>query len=132
MVQDWEKTLYDSARPNCSNVFLMPKRRLEDDLIAAYHDLHGEKILPCLHLAGKSGVRAHCWKLEPAEMRYKTLAQMVVHWNSRFPEDVLRKNRSPRVFKARVLCLAGARSQGSGQTHTGHTWWPGAEEFINY
>lgn len=48
-------------------------------------------------------MRAHCWKLEPVEMRHQTLAQMV-HWNSHFPKDVLRENRSPRVPKPE-LCV---------------------------
>lgn len=102
MVQDWEKTLYDSVRPNCSSLFLMPKGRLEDDLIAEYHHLHGEKILSCLNLAGKSRVQAHCWKLQPAEMRHKTLAQMVVQWNSHFPKDLPREKRSPPSFQTQI------------------------------
>lgn len=71
MVQDWEKMLYDFIRPNNFMLLLMPKGRLRDDLIAAYYNLHGEKILSFLNLAGKSRERAHHWKLETVEMRHK-------------------------------------------------------------
>lgn len=97
MVQDWEKSVYDFVRPNNFNLFLMPKGRPRDGLIAAYYHLHGEEILSLLRLAGKIRTQAHCWKLQPAEMRHET-ARMVVHWNNRFPKDVLREDKSLQVF----------------------------------
>lgn len=104
MVQDWKKTLYDSVRPNCSSLFLMLKGRLEDDLIAAYHHLHGEKVLSCLNSAGKSRVQAHCLKLEPAETRHKTLAHMMVHWNSHF-QRMCSGRTDPFEFSNPELCV---------------------------
>lgn len=112
MVQDWEKILYDFARPNNFSPFLMPKGKLRDYLVAACYHLHGEKIPSSLNLAGKSEVRAHCWKLEPVEMRHKILAQMVVHWNNYFPKDVLRENKSLQVFKPRVSVSGWPRVTG--------------------
>lgn len=126
MVRDWEKIFYGFARPNNLNLFLMPKGRLRDDLIAAYYHLHGEKILPFLNLAGKSRIRAHRWKLEPVEMRHKILARMVVHWNNCFPKDVLRENKSLQVSNPEYLYLAGPGLLGSVQMCTGQSWWPEA------
>lgn len=106
MVQDWEKILYDFVRPNNFNLFLMPKGRLRSYLIAAYYHLHGEKIPSFLLLAGKNSVQAQRWKLEPVEMRHKTLARMVVHWNDDFPKDVLRENKSLQVIKLTLSAWA--------------------------
>jgi len=122
MVQHWEKILYDFVRPNNFNLFLKPKGRLRDDLIAAYYHLHGEKILSFLDLAGKSSIQAHCWKLESAEMRHKTLAWMVVHWNNHFPKDVLMENKPPQAFTPSVS------SSGRPRVIEHHTdvHWPGS------
>lgn len=97
MVQDWEKTFYDSVRPNCSSLFLTPKARLQCTII-----FMGRKY--CLVWAGKSRVQAHCWKLEPAGMRHKALAQKVVHWNSHF-QRMCSGRTEPSEFSNPELCV---------------------------
>lgn len=126
MVRDWEKRLYDFTRPNNFNPFLMPKGRLRDDLIAAYYHLHGEEILSGLNLAGRSRVRAHCWELEPAEMRQKTQARMVVQWNSHLQRMRSGTTNLSNSSEPEHPCLAGPGFLGSAHMCTGQTCCPEA------